>query len=62
MAESDPSHLLEMHLWDLDYKIDCSKASRILGVRFREIKVSLYDMAEKMIEMGVIPDLRGKTT
>lgn len=55
MAECPPDNKRYASLWDFSYKVDNSKTKKELGIAHKDIKKSLVEMAQSMIEHGLIP-------
>ncbi len=43
-------------MWDRTYNFDHTKSVEVLGLKYHDIKDTIIDMAENMIEMGMLPD------
>jgi hypothetical protein len=46
--------------WKRNYNLDNTKSQEILGIRYYDIKETLFSMIETMIEHGMLPDYRDK--
>ena len=53
---SDMAHIVKE--WDRQLTFDTSDTTGTLQIEFRDIKTSLQEMAETLIECGYIPDKR----
>jgi dihydroflavonol-4-reductase len=60
MAESPPDNKRFKLIWEKKFNISHAKSEKLLGIEYLDIKETLIDMAEKMIEDGLIPDNRKK--
>ena len=47
-------------MWEKQYQLNHSKSVDILGIKYQDIKETMVDMAESLIENGLIPDNRAK--
>ena len=47
-------------MWEKKYQLNHSKSVDILGIKYHDIKDTMVDMAESLIENGLIPDNRAK--
>ena len=60
MTECPPDNKRFKLVWERKYDVDHSKSERLLGINYIDIKDTLIEMAEKMIQDGIIPDHRKK--
>ena len=60
MTECPPENKRFKLVWERKYDVDHSKSERLLGIKYIDIKDTLIEMAEKMIQDRVIPDHRKK--
>ena len=59
MTECPPNNPRFAIMWEKNYDMNHSKSVEILGIKYHEIKDTMVDMAESMIEAGMLPDNRG---
>ena len=60
MAECPPGNPRFAIMWGKEYKLDRSKSESILGIKYHNIKDTVVDMSESMINLGMLPDNRSK--
>lgn len=48
-----------IHMLDVDCQYDTNETNKILGIKFRDMKTSVFDMIETLITTKHIPDYRG---
>ncbi len=58
MAECPPENKRFKVIWEKHFIVNHSKSERLLGIKYIDIKETLIQMAEKMIDSGLIPDNR----
>mmetsp|Transcript_6562 Transcript_6562/g.10548 ORF Transcript_6562/g.10548 Transcript_6562/m.10548 type:complete len:140 (-) Transcript_6562:49-468(-) len=51
---------LMVKMWNIDLEIDPIQTREVLGIEFTDLKKSILDMAESMIDCGYLPDKRKK--
>lgn len=60
MEQCPPNNPRFEIMWDRTYNMDHTKSVEVLGIKYHDIKDTLIDMAEGLIDFGMIPDNRAK--
>ncbi len=58
MPACPPSFPRFLLIWGKKFNLDRSKSETILGIKYRDLKETLVEMAEWMINSKMIPDNR----
>jgi nucleoside-diphosphate-sugar epimerase len=60
MKECPPDNKRFKSIWEKNFNVNHAKSEKLLGIEYIDINDTLRQMTEKMIENGLIPDLRKK--
>jgi nucleoside-diphosphate-sugar epimerase len=60
MEQCPPDNQRFKNNWNRNYNVVNTKSQEILGIRYYDIKDTLFSMIETMIEHGMLPDYRDK--
>ena len=60
MAECPQGNLRFKNMWEKEFTFDHSRSVKTLGIEYHTNKETLIDMANQMINDGVLPDNRAK--
>ncbi len=58
MTECPPENKRFKLIWEKNFNMNHLKSEKLLGIKYIDIKDTLIQMAEKMIDSGLIPDNR----